>query len=91
MVHMMTKETNILCNAIRYQLANPRRSGVNCESRFVVDTIAKVDPGLAKRYWKWVCHCSNEDFGPEVKELQDKLEVLEQSTTPLPDWSTYGT
>lgn len=85
-----------IINAIKAQLASPRRAGINSEAAFVRERI-EMEAGeiLARRYWNWAIsmaawRAANPVFGELAVTLQLQLDAIDDSTS-LPDWATYGT
>lgn len=86
----------IIINAIKAQLANPRRAGINSEAAFVRERIEReAGEILARRYWNWAIsaaqwRAANPVFGELAVTLQIELDAIDDSTS-LPSWATYGT
>lgn len=84
----------IIVAAMKAQLQNLAKAGVNSESAFVRDRIINEynEPELAKAYWSWVCSHFESDpmrFGWNVYDLQTQLNM--HSTWTMPAWGMYGT
>lgn len=83
------KELEIINDAQEQQLMNPANSGVNSESRFVKDKIAKIDVDLANRYWSNVCFRKSFESN-EVDENESKLKAIDDKGR-IPAWGIKGT
>lgn len=84
----------IIVAAMKAQLQNLAKAGVNTESAFVRDRIIYEydEPKLAKAYWSWVCNEFESDpmrFGWNVYDLQTQLNM--HNTWTMPAWGMYGT
>lgn len=86
---------NKLLDAMRFQIANPRRAGVNSESAFVRDALNDAgETLLAKTYWSWLC-CGRPDSvafanDAEFIFLQTELDAIDaKSTIPASQLSRF--
>lgn len=93
MSNVFYSENEILIQALEMQVAKPARAVVNFECCFVRERLQNAGyDDLARRYWSWCCSNwkANPIFGPEVQELQLKLDAIDRQST-MPSWGTYGT